>query len=73
MLRDKVSDGFCSVRLWTGYELGCSPKLKGDGPAFCLEGKALTRDFMVARPEEVMFSCRAVLGLCSRRSDRRTS
>ena len=50
----KESDEFCPVRLWTDYELNCSPQLKEDGPAFRVKGKALTRDSMVARTEELM-------------------
>ena len=42
------NDEFCPVRLYQQYDARRGPK-KAKSPAFILEGKALTRDYMVAR------------------------
>jgi len=46
-------DKFCPVRVWREYS--CRLKVvDGDGPAFCLNEAALTRDYMVNRTTVLM-------------------
>jgi len=46
-------DTFCVVRLWQEYSLRC-PGFTAKGPAFLLNGRALSRDYMVRRTTELM-------------------
>ena len=46
-------DAYCPVRLYEEYSGRC-PGFKQDGPAFLLYGKALDRDFMVAKTTSLM-------------------
>jgi hypothetical protein len=50
---NEVDDTMCPVRLWEEYSAR-SASFKPDGPAFMLHGKALSRDYMVARTTALM-------------------
>ena len=44
---------FCPVRLWGEYSRRC-PGFTASGPAFLLQNKALTREYMVTRTNDLM-------------------